>query len=120
GGSSDSETSDETVSPARRPSTSATTTDTPAGHRRKSARCSAPRSCTDAEPRDKSVSAALAVAELRDLRVQLEVERLVVRSRRGALPHHVGRDAGAFDGRAVAHPLAGRMRAVRVERVTEH
>ncbi len=45
-GSSESETSDETVSPARRPSTSATTTETPAGHCRKSERCSAPISCT--------------------------------------------------------------------------
>ena len=40
GGVSETDTSDETVSPALRPADSATTTDTPAGHRRKSARCS--------------------------------------------------------------------------------
>src|SRR5579884_686220 len=45
GGSRDSETSELTVSPARL-LPSATTTDTPVGQRRKSARCSAPRSST--------------------------------------------------------------------------
>ena len=40
GGDSESETSDETVSPALRPPDSATTTETPAGQRRKRARCS--------------------------------------------------------------------------------
>ena len=37
-----------------------------------------------------------------------------------ALPHHVGRDARPLDCRAVLRPLAGRIRAVRVEAVTEH
>jgi hypothetical protein len=39
-GSRDNEVSDETVRPDRRPSISATTIETPHGHRRKSARCS--------------------------------------------------------------------------------
>src|SRR5205814_1105247 len=45
-GTRESERSDETVSPARRPSSSAMTTETPEGQRRKSARCSAPISST--------------------------------------------------------------------------
>ena len=46
GGASESETSELTVSPARRPPASATTTETPVGQRRKRARCSAPWSST--------------------------------------------------------------------------
>ena len=103
--------------PARRPSTSATTTDTPAGHRRKSARCSAPRSSTGPSlARRNSVRAGTGLSPscvIASFATRSSVA--VVRARRRPLPHHVGRDAGPFDRRAVLRSLAGRLRAVRVE-----
>src|SRR6188472_1459526 len=59
---------------------------------------------------------------------ELAVERLVVGTGRGALPGHVGQDAGADHGRPVARALAGRaladgrvagVRVVGVQPVTE-
>src|SRR5213595_2949631 len=98
GGSRESETSELTVNPARRPPASATTTETPVGQRRKSARCSAPRSSTVFFYRN-SVRPALAVVQVRDLLVRGGVCVLVVGAGRRPLPDHVRRDAGPEDGR---------------------
>src|SRR5438067_4676345 len=119
GGSSESETSELTVSPARRPPASATTTETPVGQRRKSARCSAPRSSTVPSVASCLVRLALVVLQPCDLEVRGLVGGLVVGAGRRALPHHVRRDAGTEDRRAVLRAVAGRMRTVRVEAVTE-
>src|SRR6266550_776772 len=135
GGSSESETSELTVRPARRLPASATTTETPVGQRRKSARCSAPRSSTVPRLAQRTVChcsvpglkpgtvnlvrLALVVVQGGDLEVRGLVGGLVVRAGRCAFPHHVRRHAGAEDRRAVLRTVAGRMRAVRVEAVTE-
>src|SRR5436309_10749862 len=98
GGSSESETSELTVSPARRPPASATTTETPVGQRRKSARCSAPRSSTVPRLAQRClVRPALVVVQGGDLEVRSLVGGLVVRAGRRAFPHHVRRHAGAED-----------------------
>src|SRR5205823_637670 len=120
GGSSESETSELTVSPARRPPASATTTETPVGQRRKSARCSAPRSSTvPSVAASCLVRLALVVLQPRDLEIRGLVGGLVVGAGGRALPHHVRRDAGTEDRRAVLRAVAGRMCTVRVEAVTE-
>src|SRR4051812_46223360 len=119
-GSSESDRSVDTVSAARRPSTSATTTDTPAGHRRNNARCSAPRSCTRARLLARtSVGLAAAVAERADAVVGGRVRVARVRAGRRAFPVDVGRDAGPDHRRPVALALADRARAVREEPVAE-
>src|SRR5438045_7574739 len=56
--SSESEMSDETVIPPRSPSASAATTETPAGHFRKSARCSVPDAATLGEQLGERVAQA--------------------------------------------------------------
>src|SRR5256885_10275194 len=120
GGSSESETSELTDTPARRPPASATTTETPVGQRRKSARCSAPRSSTAPRLAQRClVRPALVVLQVRDLLVRRGVCVLVVGAGRRPLPHDVWRDAGAEDGRAVLRAVACGMRGVRVEAVTE-
>src|SRR5205814_10260632 len=118
GGSSESETRELTVNPARRPPASATTTETPVGQRRKSARCSAPRSSTAFFYRN-SVRPALTVVQVRDLLVRDRVGALVVGAARHPLPHDVRRDSGTEDGRTVLRPVARGVRGVRVEAVTE-
>src|SRR2546423_14401909 len=102
GGSRESETSELTVNPARRPPASATTTETPVGQRRKSARCSAPRSSTvprlaEGQLRP-SVGLVLIVVQVRDLEVRGPVGILAEGAGRRALPHHVRRVAGTEDG----------------------
>src|SRR5262249_23669548 len=118
GGSSESETSELTVRPARRPAASATTTQTPVGQRRNNPPCSAPRSSTLLFYLN-SVGTTLVVVQVRDLLVRGRVGVPVVGAGRRPFPHHVRRDARAEDRRAVLRAVAFRMRAVRVEAVTE-
>ena len=60
--------SDETVSPARRPPDSATTTETPAGQRRNSSRCSRPRSRGSSSSTRVEATEALRKARATELR----------------------------------------------------
>src|SRR5271154_5810277 len=116
--------SEETVRPARRPFASATTTDTPDGQRRKSARCSTPISSTR-----RAYSAgtlrlmvcrlALRIMQRQDLLIHLCLGVFAVRRGRVTLPHDVGDDSRALDRRAVHRAGARRMRTVRIDAVAE-
>src|SRR6185295_8179739 len=112
-GSSDTETSEPTVTPN---GSGSVRTATPAGNRRIVARSSSPL-----VTRPTLVGAAeLRVADERTLLVvRDEVELTVVRAGGGGLPVDVRRHSGADDGRPVPLALAARSIAVREEAVTE-